>query len=154
MCAISSNFDKVKKESPNMGTKTRFTTSPSSPYMVKVKKESPNMGTKTGFLVPCFDLFTSCEKRIPKHGDENNVGLSSSVQREPPSEKRIPKHGDENIIGEHCEHMGNAPVKKESPNMGTKTPPSCNPLLDNLPVKKESPNMGTKTILFQTKGNR
>ena len=42
----------------------------------------------------------TCEKRIPKHGDENkvypcflNVLLSC--------EKRIPKHGDENVPKSH-----------------------------------------------------
>ena len=37
-----------------------------------------------------------------------------------PCEKRIPKHGDENTCDYHCVHVHDYVVKKESPNMGTK----------------------------------
>ena len=64
----------MKKESPNMGTKT------SCPHVtvgidkVAVKKESPNMGTKTfhsWFGKQAHPY--SREKRIPKHGDEEKT---------------------------------------------------------------------------------
>ena len=62
-------------------------------------------------------------------------------------EKRIPKHGDENVAPSWLATLtGLSAVKKESPNMGTKT---ANPVHFESPpgngVKKESPNMGTKT---------
>ena len=52
-----------------MGTKTTHLGVQS--YNRKVKKESPNMGTKTWHnLLPPLS-FCQSEKRIPKHGDEN-----------------------------------------------------------------------------------
>ena len=61
-----------------------------------------------------------CEKRIPKHGDENGLqGFYGNVEVIR-GEKRIPKHGDENkgAIGpfQGCDAL----VKKESPNMRTR----------------------------------
>ena len=38
----------------------------------RVKKESPNMGTKTNVSYSHHSILF-CEKRIPKHGDENRV---------------------------------------------------------------------------------
>ena len=41
-----------------------------------VKKESPNMGTKTTLYFPDIQNIYACrEKRIPKHGDENHIVL-------------------------------------------------------------------------------
>ena len=136
-----------------------------------VKKESPNMGTKTGvhFLVKGIDFRR--EKRIPKHGDENflqpsqrNDCLGSHVKKESPNmgtktlspfqfpisswkdvKKESPNMGTKTTINGILAISIKA-VKKESPNMGTKTnmnAPSCSPNLTG--VKKESPNMGTKT---------
>ncbi len=62
-------------------------------------------------------------------------------------EKRIPKHGDENEHNHAHNHPEEYEVKKESPNMGTKT--SIFPILEySYFVKKESPNMGTKTSII------
>ena len=62
-----------------------------------VKKESPNMGTKTiyGNLILPHVLHPR-EKRIPKHGDENYVSRKTCLTIFHDGEKRIPKHGDEN----------------------------------------------------------
>ena len=79
------------------------------------------MGTKTtsAHLNPHTPL--GCEKRIPKHGDENLARSSIPVNSSDPSEKRIPKHGDENMMASNCFFSSATSVKKESPNMGTKT---------------------------------
>ena len=55
------------------------------------------MGTKTacGFLLLIFCGYS--EKRIPKHGDENNHHSFKVYITVAPCEKRIPKHGDEKI---------------------------------------------------------
>ena len=61
-----------------MGTKTaviRLNLTDDTPL---VKKESPNMGTKTNAL-PSIGLGTSCEKRIPKHGDEGKTCVALIV---------------------------------------------------------------------------
>ena len=78
------------------------------------------MGTKTP-CIPFFIKFThDCEKRIPKHGDENvNIVAPSRVPTL--SEKRIPKHGDENFSDLTRGFLSAFCVKKGSPNMGTKT---------------------------------
>ena len=94
---------RVKKESPNMGTKTSLCNIVNG--CVFVKKESPNMGTKTS--VPCYFF---ANRAIVKK-ESPNMGTKTFTF--PPS-------------------MGNSfpPVKKESPNMGTKTYglPSCRQL--------------------------
>ena len=60
-----------------------------------VKKESPNMGTKTFRRLVCIEFLESSEKRIPKHGDENLSFLRVERSFFFAGEKRIPKHGDE-----------------------------------------------------------
>ena len=50
-----------------------------SAVVVVVKKESPNMGTKTLEKVAMIFSFLPSEKRIPKHGDENTSPLSVYV---------------------------------------------------------------------------
>ena len=65
---------------------------------LSVKKESPNMGTKTCNAVvnePFLPTHSS-EKRIPKHGDENPLYVCFLCSIFIYGEKRIPKHGDEN----------------------------------------------------------
>ena len=53
-----------------MGTKTRCESKLTNEEMA-VKKESPNMGTKTAaFSALGRGSETASEKRIPKHGDE------------------------------------------------------------------------------------
>ena len=55
------------------------------------------MGTKTLEMYNLYSMILTCEKRIPKHGDENyRVCLLYCSSNTVTSEKRIPKHGDEN----------------------------------------------------------
>ena len=56
------------------------------------------MGTKTCFPYHQHALHLPCEKRIPKHGDENLNHNSPYNIKVESREKRIPKHGDENTI--------------------------------------------------------
>ena len=54
------------------------------------------MGTKTASAPARIHTQTHhCEKRIPKHGDENLASLTLITMTVPGCEKRIPKHGDE-----------------------------------------------------------
>ena len=53
------------------------------------------MGTKTTRAYMCPPPSYSCEKRIPKHGDENQL-VQDTLITSFSGEKRIPKHGDEN----------------------------------------------------------
>ena len=55
-----------------MGTKTSGGTGSNKHPEFHVKKESPNMGTKTSYILTILTFsFIAGEKRIPKHGDEN-----------------------------------------------------------------------------------
>ena len=55
------------------------------------------MGTKTAVNWIIFaENAHDCEKRIPKHGDENTSNAIHALINETNGEKRIPKHGDEN----------------------------------------------------------
>ena len=64
-----------------------------------VKKESPNMGTKTVF--PAFVgklVSTTSEKRIPKHGDENASGTTTNaVVVFPAVKKESPNRGTKTV---------------------------------------------------------
>ena len=76
---------------------------------------------------PCHPAMERrCEKRIPKHRDENDLSMLP-MNPDFSSEKRIPKHGDENMLVHDKEKISFSVVKKESPNMGTKTPVELEP---------------------------
>ena len=53
-----------------MGTKTLVEPLRFHNEVIVVKKESPNMGTKTSKNRLLREPARPCEKRIPKHGDE------------------------------------------------------------------------------------
>ena len=107
-----------------MGTKTVATPVMTLAPFLPVKKESPNMGTKTLRRWKIYHIRNlACEKRIPKHGDENlsmfpvKLVLFSMVKKESPN---MGTKTTANFSGVHKSYYDE--VKKESPNMGTKTP--------------------------------
>ena len=110
---------KVKKGSPNMGTKTvAIMCHLSSPILRGWKKDPQTWGRKPPFRRLITIKTSKSEKRIPKHGDENlkrgSLIISWDMWKKDPQtwgrkrehlpqldcpfygEKRIPKHGDEN----------------------------------------------------------
>ena len=72
--------DNSEKRIPKHGDENASLKTLNTWEIPRVKKESPNMGTKTGHRQTRTLSHRQGEKRIPKHGDENMnlVILSSS----------------------------------------------------------------------------
>ena len=79
------------------------------------------MGTKTVIIISnCFLSSATCEKRIPKHGDENPKALKS-MNTGTVQVKKNPQTWGRKLSSESgFFHSSHNMVKKESPNMGTK----------------------------------
>ena len=68
---IHRHYSIIKKRSPIMGTKT--STEETEARVVFIKKRSPIMGTKTLVIIDISYLIDIHKKKIPNHGDENQL---------------------------------------------------------------------------------